>query len=98
MHRSNTILSKQLVHGIVTLHVSEHVLVVKLHTPDLCCKAQYLGNEDVSANFVLNSQSSSPAEVTRMLPVILIDSSALREVFSNEIPIPRLEIELLVLH
>ena len=61
-------------------------------------KAPYLENEVISANFVLNSQPSSPAEVTGNLPVGLIDSPALRELLSCEIPFPRLAIELLVLH
>ena len=78
---------EKLVHGFVTLHESERFLVVKHENVDFCCKAQYVENEVVSANFELNSQPSSAAEVTRILPVKLIDSSALQEVFSYEIPI-----------
>ena len=36
---------------------------MKLYTLDFCYKAQHLENEVVSANFVLSSQTSSPAEL-----------------------------------
>ena len=65
---------------------------MKLHHVDVSCEAPYLEKEVVFATFVLNSQPPPPAEVTRILPVKSIDSSALREGFSNEIPIPRLAI------
>ena len=66
--------------------------MVKLHNVDFSCEAPYLENEVVFANFALNSQPPPPAEVTRILPVKSIDSSALREGFSYEVPIPRLAI------
>ena len=52
LHCGNTRFSKKLVHGVVIVHESELVLVVKLHILDFCCNAPYFENEVVSANFV----------------------------------------------
>ena len=56
-----------------------------------------LGTE-LPANFVRSAQPSSLAEVTRMLPLILIVSSALQKLWSFENPCLRLATELLFVH